>query len=732
LAEPLSGGKETQFEGGIRVPAMLRWPGGLAPGGEIGNTIGAIDILPTLAVLAGVAVPTDRTIDGEDAWPVISGQAADLQRESLFGFDEADFGIVDLGVVLWRSWKLHARTSSNSVSATALYDLDKDLAETTDLRTSYPGVRSSLVALAQQLVDDIVTNQRPLGLVSLSGEPFAQKPGVGNLVVMEAEHFHEQQARAGNSWQVVSLRHSSAGESLQALPNNGSNVREDYAARSPHLGYRVVFEVPGRYYAWVRARGATNDDDSLHIGLDGQPVPTGKQIDQILDYWTWTSVRAGGGRAYVDVTAAGEHVFDVWMREDGVIIDKILLTTDAAFEPEGQGLVESRQSYDGLAVPPSAADDGPFLAVEGGPVQGTPNVLANDGADPRNDPITAVLVAPPTNAALFELAADGTFTYQHDSSETTTDSFTYTANDVDGASNVATVSFDILPVNDVPVISLLGAATMDLTVGDAYTDPGVTASDAEDGDISADIVLGGDVVNTASAGSYVVTYDVTDSLGADAPQVTRTVNVTTNTVPVIMLLGDATVTLNVGDAYTDAGASAEDVEDGDISALIVVGGDVVDTDTAGTYSITYNVTDSDGNAAAEVTRTVIVVSNEAPVITLNGSASMRLTVGDSFADPGATASDAEDGDLTAEIVVGGDTVNTATAGTYRITYNVTDSDGNAAEEMIRTVDVTASRAPIRSGGGGGVTGPAGLGLLALLVLLRSRARKAGQRIGLRR
>ena len=77
------------------------------------------------------------------------------------------------------------------------------------------------------------------------------------------------------------------------------------------------------------------------------------------------------------------------------------------------------------------------------------------------------------------------------------------------------------------------------------------------------------------------------------------------TPPVITLLGDATVNLIVGDTYADAGATAADDIDGDISTSIVIAGDTVDTATARTYVITYNVADTAGNAAIEVTRTVI-------------------------------------------------------------------------------------------------------------------------------
>ncbi|WP_421804330.1 immunoglobulin-like domain-containing protein [Flagellimonas sp.] len=81
------------------------------------------------------------------------------------------------------------------------------------------------------------------------------------------------------------------------------------------------------------------------------------------------------------------------------------------------------------------------------------------------------------------------------------------------------------------------------------------------------------------------------------------------TPPVITLNGDATVDLNVGDSYTEAGATATDDNDGDISGNIVVGGDTVDVNTAGTYVITYNVSDAAGNAANEVTRTVNVIDS---------------------------------------------------------------------------------------------------------------------------
>lgn len=82
-----------------------------------------------------------------------------------------------------------------------------------------------------------------------------------------------------------------------------------------------------------------------------------------------------------------------------------------------------------------------------------------------------------------------------------------------------------------------------------------------------------------------------------------------------------------------------------------------------------------------------IVIPENPTITLNGDTVVEVTQGDSYTDAGATANDSQDGDITSSIVVGGDTVDTSTVGSYIITYNVSDSQGNAAPEVTRTVNV---------------------------------------------
>ena len=109
---------------------------------------------------------------------------------------------------------------------------------------------------------------------------------------------------------------------------------------------------------------------------------------------------------------------------------------------------------------------------------------------------------------------------------------------------------------------------MSLELGSTYTDAGATAVDNIDGDITANIVTVNSVdVNTV--GTYTVTYNVSDAAGNAATQVTRTVNITPDvTIPVITLVGEPEVSLELGSTYTDAGATAVDNIDGDITSNI--------------------------------------------------------------------------------------------------------------------------------------------------------------------
>ncbi|MBC6179060.1 DUF5011 domain-containing protein, partial [Listeria welshimeri] len=187
-------------------------------------------------------------------------------------------------------------------------------------------------------------------------------------------------------------------------------------------------------------------------------------------------------------------------------------------------------------------------------------------------------------------------------------------------------------------------------------------------------------VDISTPGSYEVTYEVTDSDG-NKTTFTRTVMVTE--APTIA--GDKQTAINPNSTFDPMSTmTAKDREDGDITGDIQVADNPVNTSKSGSYEVTYEVTDSDNNTA-QFTRTVIVT--EAPIIT--GDIETRLNPNETFDDPMSTiqATDKEDGDITGDIQVVDNPVDTSKPGSYEVAYEVTDSDGNKST-FTRTITVT--------------------------------------------
>ena len=241
-----------------------------------------------------------------------------------------------------------------------------------------------------------------------------------------------------------------------------------------------------------------------------------------------------------------------------------------------------------------------------------------------------------------------------------------------------------------PELVLIGAATLTLECGSTFNDPGATANDTCDGDVSANIEKTG-TVDTNAPGQYTISYNVVDSGANYAQQVVRTVNVVDTTAPQITLQGNTTLTLECGSTFTDPGATANDICDGDLSTSITKTG-TVNTNAPGQYTLIYNVSDNSGNSAPQVARTVNVLDTTAPQITLLGNTTLTLECGSTFTDPGATATDTCEGDLSTSITKTG-TVNTNAPGQYTINYNVFDSSENYAQQVVRTVNVIDTTPP---------------------------------------
>ncbi len=276
---------------------------------------------------------------------------------------------------------------------------------------------------------------------------------------------------------------------------------------------------------------------------------------------------------------------------------------------------------------------------------------------------------------------------------TTPGTYTLRYNVRDSSGNAAEEKTRTVKVVDTipPVITLYGDTSMVLQAGTSYSEPGYTATDNCDGNITWWVTVSGYVYSSV-LGSYTLRYNVKDSSGNPAEEKIRTVNVVDTTAPVIALSGDNPMTLEVGNWYVEPGYSATDNYDGDITSRVFVTGSV-DHRTVGSYKIHYSVTDSSGNPAQEKTRTVNVVDRTPPVITLLGDNTMRLECATSYSEPGYTATDNYDGDMTLDVVVTG-TVDHTAPGSYTLRYNVKDSNGNAAEEKIRVVTVVDITPPV--------------------------------------
>ena len=263
-------------------------------------------------------------------------------------------------------------------------------------------------------------------------------------------------------------------------------------------------------------------------------------------------------------------------------------------------------------------------------------------------------------------------------------SYVLTYSATDSAGNGASASRTVIVSDSTsPTITLIGEATVNHEQGTTYIDSGATAVDTVDGVIA--VTSSGSV--GAGAGTYTITYSASDAVGNSAVAV-RTVIVGDTIAPVITLSGDAEMTHEQGTTYTDAGASAADTVD---TSVDVVTTGSVDSDTAGTYTVTYTATDAAGNIATAVTRKVTVGDTTVPVITLTGDASVNHEQATAYTDEGATVTDTVD--TSVEVVTAG-AVDIATAGTYTLTYSATDSAGNAAIAVTRTVTVSDTTAPV--------------------------------------
>lgn len=230
--------------------------------------------------------------------------------------------------------------------------------------------------------------------------------------------------------------------------------------------------------------------------------------------------------------------------------------------------------------------------------------------------------------------------------------------------------------DSVPEITLSGDNPLTILQGEEYIEPGYEALDKEDGDITEKVIIFNNIdINTPD--TYNVVYNVVDSVGNSAPEVTRQVIVKESKC----------------NEYTDSLINHE-------------AADRVYSKTTGGWwwipkTTTWYLSSSDESLGTDGSKIVTISQTdgqdyilgscpgpdtESPIITLNGDNPLKIKLGSVFTDPGATAIDNNDGDISNQIIIKSD-VDTSMLGTYYVTYDVTDAAGNHAITVTRQVDV---------------------------------------------
>ncbi len=237
----------------------------------------------------------------------------------------------------------------------------------------------------------------------------------GGQVAIEAERFDAKIARGGQDWvfETATIGYEGSGY-LRALPNLGTNAATGYVTTSPELVYNVQFATPGTYYVWIRGQADSTNDDSVNVGIDGAGPSTCDRIGDFPAGWGWLQSTMDVVVATLTVPSAGLHTIHVWMRQDGLRVDRILLRMDSSTTPpDGSG-------------PPPTVNQAPVLNAIGAQAVtvGQTLTIAPSAVDPNGDAMTFSVAPLPTGAVM-----NSPFTWTPILSQAGTYTLTFTVSD---------------------------------------------------------------------------------------------------------------------------------------------------------------------------------------------------------------------------------------------------------------------------------------------------------------
>ncbi|MEM7670885.1 MAG: flagellin, partial [Pseudomonadota bacterium] len=230
---------------------------------------------------------------------------------------------------------IHDTIDAADFSGTNLLKTGQDQTIISGLDRTGGGYSFETMTLGSAALDN-----RPLDLF-LNGEGYLE---TGGQLVFEAENYYVAETGDGHFWENAAARPGFIRVDDQG-PNNFW-ASEAAVANAPEVRYRATLQTPGTYYVWVRGVADANprgNSDSIHIGLNGQRLTQDGGLTGFGAGPTWGRRDTYTGQAVqFDVNSAGVYDINIWAREDGVAIDKIILTQDPGYVPSGTGPAENQ------------------------------------------------------------------------------------------------------------------------------------------------------------------------------------------------------------------------------------------------------------------------------------------------------------------------------------------------------------------------------------------------------
>lgn len=207
----------------------------------------------------------------------------------------------------------------------------------------------TLVIRATDAVDSSLYSEQTVTItvetVPVTTGNFVYQESAG-LVVMEGEHYiNQEQSFENYNWELITPAEA-VGEGAIVAPAGASvSPSNGFTTDNARVDYAIDFTQTGTYYLWIRGYAPNSTSRTFYPGMDGIPHSSGKYfVIPPPNGWSWSNVRQGSaGNVFTfEVSSPGVHHLNLWMRESGVIIDRILLTTDSSFVPNGNGPEESQ------------------------------------------------------------------------------------------------------------------------------------------------------------------------------------------------------------------------------------------------------------------------------------------------------------------------------------------------------------------------------------------------------